>query len=61
MSTPHKCPICNGAGRVPDFSYMVVAGDTYISNSTEGKICNICEGEGVVYTDDKKISTGKKS
>ena len=44
MSHAEKCPVCEGAGRLPDGK-----GET---SSARGKDCNGCGGKGWVTVDD---------
>ena len=49
--TPHKCPVCDGSGKVTRPPW--VAGDQPIwtSSGTETYDCNACHGTGIVWSD----------
>ncbi len=38
MSTPHKCPVCDGSGQVP----------SQFTTSTQAN-CSACNGSGIVW------------
>ena len=48
MTSPHKCPICEGSGKLPDnsgFPYLNTTTGTSISMKT----CHGCSGTGIVW------------
>lgn len=49
MMTPHRCPVCNGTGLVPNGFYAVIGVDTYSDISTAGITCRSCNGSGIVW------------
>lgn len=48
--TPHKCPVCNGAGKLNRPSY--VAGDqrSWVTNSPGPWPCKPCSGTGILWS-----------
>lgn len=48
MATPHKCPVCNGSGKV----YLPPPPITNTAVFDEFKTCNACNGSGVVWEQD---------
>ena len=47
--TPHRCPVCGGAGRVPQWFYEPYRGGTGTVSNLDGEECRACEGKGVVW------------
>ncbi len=47
--TPHKCPICDGKGTVPNGFYNST-NNTYSTNSTATETCKTCHGSGIVWS-----------
>jgi len=46
MSVPHKCPVCNGRGKVPaDFYNKWIDGSAHAGEET----CRTCQGTGLVW------------
>lgn len=45
---PHRCPVCNGNGIVPNGFYMQTSGYWSTSNITPEK-CRSCGGTGIVW------------
>lgn len=53
--TPHKCPVCEGTGKVSRPPW--VAGDVYewVSSSSCGPYtCSACNGTGLVWSNDNE-------
>jgi len=48
MSTPHKCPVCEGRGTVPHNFYSGAIASSSIAPET----CRSCKGEGVLWSND---------
>lgn len=48
MSTPHKCPVCEGKGIVPNGFYLSLNTD-YMSSNAAAEQCRACTGTGIVY------------
>lgn len=46
--TPHKCPVCNGNGMVPNGFYHQNKGE-WITSSIEPETCQSCKGSGIVW------------
>lgn len=46
MSVPHKCPVCEGKGKVPGYFYDTV---TVPSPALEPIACRACNGGGVLW------------
>jgi DnaJ-class molecular chaperone len=46
--TPHRCPICNGNGLVPNGFYMQTSG-YWSTSSTTTEMCRSCNGTGIVW------------
>lgn len=42
MSTPHKCPVCEGSG--------LIAETTEGGRNTHSVDCHACEGKGIVWS-----------
>jgi len=48
MNIPHKCPVCNGNGLVPNGFYSQTTGEWSTSSVVPEK-CRACNGTGVVW------------
>lgn len=48
---PHKCPLCNGEGKIETHSNIVEAFETRIIDNLgrHFKKCNSCEGKGIIW------------
>ena len=45
MATPHRCPVCNGVGKVPaGFYSMGIASTTSMPET-----CRSCNGTGIIW------------
>lgn len=48
--SPHKCPVCNGRGRVPaGFYEQGVSGERYTLSDLTPETCKSCKGRGVIW------------
>lgn len=57
MAIPHKCPICDGQGKVSKPSH--IAGDVHIWIDTQAThTCHGCGGSGIVWGADDPITIG---
>lgn len=45
---PHRCPVCNGNGLVPNGFYMQTSGNWSTTNITP-EMCRSCSGVGIVW------------
>ena len=45
---PHRCPVCNGNGLVPNGFYMQTSGHWSTSSITP-EMCRSCGGTGIVW------------
>ena len=45
---PHRCPVCNGYGLVPNGFYMQTSGHWSTSSITP-ETCRSCNGTGIVW------------
>lgn len=45
---PHRCPVCNGNGLVPNGFYMQTSGHWSTSSITP-ETCRSCSGTGIVW------------
>ena len=45
---PHRCPVCNGNGLVPNGFYIQTSGHWSISSITP-EACRCCNGTGIVW------------
>lgn len=45
---PHRCPVCNGNGLVPNGFYMQTSGHWSTSSITPEQ-CRSCNGTGIVW------------
>jgi len=46
MKTPHRCPVCNGQGLVPNGFYLAIGVDSYPTTSATPEQCRTCHGSG---------------
>ncbi len=46
--TPHKCPVCNGNGKVASGFYNQTSGHWSTVDSTP-ETCRSCNGKGIVW------------
>lgn len=46
--TPHKCPVCNGNGLVPNGFYLQTSGN-WSSSSITPEACRSCNGTGIIW------------
>ncbi len=46
--TPHRCPVCDGSGLVPEGFYMQTSGH-WSTTVTMPEQCRTCGGTGVVW------------
>lgn len=44
---PHRCPVCNGKGLVPNGFYMQTSGNWSTSSITP-ETCRSCSGSGII-------------
>ena len=47
-SQPHRCPVCNGKGIVPNGFYNST-GETWATTDASPEICRACNGSGVIW------------
>jgi len=45
---PHRCPVCNGNGLVPNGFYMQTSGH-WSTTSITPETCRSCNGTGIVW------------
>jgi uncharacterized cupin superfamily protein len=45
---PHRCPICNGTGNVPNGFYNQTSGEWTTTDATP-ETCQTCSGRGIVW------------
>lgn len=45
---PHRCPVCNGNGLVPNGFYLQTSG-YWSSTSTIPETCRSCNGTGIIW------------
>ena len=45
---PHRCPVCNGNGLVPNGFYMQTSG-YWSTSSITPETCRSCSGTGIVW------------
>ena len=57
MKTPHKCPVCDGRGLVPDWFYLTQPGGTPTSSGVGDVTCRSCNGSGIVWGGPDQIDT----
>lgn len=58
MSIPHKCPVCEGRGIVPDYFYVIspdIQHNGFTWNSTGSVTCKSCFGTGIIWEWDAVI------
>lgn len=48
-STPHRCPVCNGSGLVPNGFYNHTGVYNYETTNTSPETCRTCMGLGIVW------------
>lgn len=48
MSTPHRCPVCNGHGYV-SYPPGIADGQPFSSSSAGPWPCHACEGGGIIW------------
>jgi len=48
-ATPHRCPICNGNGLVPNGFYNQTSG-YWSTTSLNAEKCRTCNGTGVIWS-----------
>ena len=46
--TPHRCPVCNGVGKVPAGFYSMANALA----STEPEQCRACNGTGIMWSNE---------
>lgn len=49
MSKPHKCPVCDGTGKVSRPPWQAGDVDQWLGTSTAPYPCNACNGSGIVW------------
>lgn len=50
MGAPHKCPVCNGAGRFPTaMPFGPGGGSAIYADGAWWKSCHACAGSGVLW------------
>jgi DnaJ-class molecular chaperone len=49
MATPHKCPVCNGQGKVQTPPWLPGDQDTWSAGNIEVYECRVCNGTGVIW------------
>ena len=52
MKIPHKCPICEGNGKVPNGFYRQTSGEWCTADATP-EMCLSCMGTGIVWGKDE--------
>jgi len=57
MKTPHRCPVCNGRGLVPNGFYSAFQA----TSSTSPEQCKSCYGSGVLWSSDDDTKVEFKS
>jgi len=56
MSTPHRCPVCEGTGLVPVGFYRAIGTPDYTTSNAAPEQCRSCGGQGIVWADEASIS-----
>jgi len=46
---PHKCPVCDGCGRVLTEAAKVAWDDVFRAGLPTSKDCHSCEGKGIIW------------
>jgi hypothetical protein len=46
---PHRCPVCNGTGLVPNGFYRAIGVDSWSTADTTPETCRSCNETGIVY------------
>jgi hypothetical protein len=46
---PHRCPVCEGKGNVPNGFYSAIGVEVWSSSSIMPEACRSCDGTGVVW------------
>ena len=51
MNIPHKCPVCEGTGKVPFNFYKDTTGTMYLYMNPIGMMesCRSCDGKGIFW------------
>lgn len=49
MSTPHKCPVCEGRRSLPAGYYALSLEGTSVHSSTLPETCRTCLGSGILW------------
>lgn len=49
-TTPHKCPVCDGSGKVSRPPWIAGDQQTWVSGSIEMYECRACTGTGIVWS-----------
>ena len=57
MSTPVKCPVCEGRGKVPNGFYNVNPTSVASNTDAEPETCKTCYGKGILWARDDKDLT----
>jgi len=52
MRVPHRCPVCNGRGHVPNGFYGTT-NDEWTTSSLTPDVCKTCNGGGIVWSEDQ--------
>lgn len=60
MSTPVKCPICEGRGKVPNGFYDLNSASASTSTDSAPEECRACQGTGLLWTWSGEIKPPKK-
>jgi hypothetical protein len=49
MATPHKCPVCNGQGKLQTPPWLPGDQETWSAGSIEVYECRVCKGTGIIW------------